>query len=104
MVVCAIPSSLVLNKTNLPTGTAKVVIRKGTDDSIAATLGTIDVTTITTSDALYTFTNTSNTYKIVAGDKLLLEYTAANTSNFISLKITDAGAFDGTKTHSARFV
>jgi hypothetical protein len=95
--------SLVLKKTGSPTGTATLVIRKS-DDSIAATIGTIDVTTITTTDALYTFTNTSNTYKIAVGDKLLLEYTGGDASNFISLIITDADAFDGTKTHSARFV
>jgi hypothetical protein len=47
--------------------------KKRTDDSIAATLGTIDASTITTTDALYTFTNTSNTYAIQAGDKLLIE-------------------------------
>jgi hypothetical protein len=63
----------VLKKTGNPTGTYQVVIRKGTDDSIAAVIGTIDASTITTSDALYTFTNTSNTYAIQAGDKLLIE-------------------------------
>jgi len=59
--------SLVLKKTGNPTGTATVVIRKGTDDSIE-------------------------------GDKLLLEYLGGDTSNFVSLKRTDADAFDGTKT------
>jgi hypothetical protein len=92
--------SLVLKKTGNPTGTAQVVIRKGTDDSIAVTIGTIDVSTITTSDAVYTFTNTSNTYGINPGDSLLIEYTEGNSSNFISLKVTDTDAFDGTKTHS----
>jgi hypothetical protein len=60
--------SLMLKKTGNPTGTYSVVIRKGTDDSIAVTLGTIDASTITTSDKLYTFTNTANTYKIAPGD------------------------------------
>ena len=89
-----------LKKTGNPTGTAQLVIRKGTDDSIAVTIGTIDVSTITTSDALYTFTNTSNTYSFNPGDSLLLEYTGGNSSNFISLKVTDADAFDGIKSHS----
>jgi hypothetical protein len=39
--------SLVLKRTGNLTGTASVVIRKGTDDSIAVVLGTIDVSTIT---------------------------------------------------------
>jgi hypothetical protein len=63
-----------LKRTGSPTGTAQVVIRKGTDDSIAATIGTVDVATIPTTDTLITFTNTSNTYKIAEGDKLLLEH------------------------------
>ena len=66
---------LMLKKTGAPTGTANVVIRKLLDDSVAVTLGTIDATTITTSEALYTFTKTDNTYAIVEGDKLLLEHT-----------------------------
>jgi hypothetical protein len=69
-VVCTISSTY---KPGGPTGTTTVVIRKGSDDSIAATLGTIDVSTLTNTDKLYTFTNTSNTYKIAAGDKLLIE-------------------------------
>jgi hypothetical protein len=34
----------------------------------------------------------------------LLEYTGGNASNFISVKRTDADAFDGTKTHGVTFV
>jgi hypothetical protein len=60
-----------IKKTGSPAGTASVNIRKGTDDSIAVTLGTVDVSTIKTSDALYTFTNTGNIYRIAGGDKLL---------------------------------
>lgn len=37
-----------LKKTGSPTGTANVTIRKS-DDSIAATIGTVDVSTLTTS-------------------------------------------------------
>jgi hypothetical protein len=86
---------LVLKKTGTPTGTASVVIRKAVDDAIVATIGTIDVSTITTTDKEYTFTNTSNTYPLAAGDLLLIEYTGGSTSNFISLKRTDADAFEG---------
>ncbi|HJT46592.1 MAG TPA: hypothetical protein VJ729_00300 [Nitrososphaeraceae archaeon] len=35
------------------------------------------------------------------GKKKLREF---NGSNFISVKVTDADALDGTKTHAARFV
>jgi hypothetical protein len=60
-----------------------LVIRKGTDDSIAATIGTVDVSTITTSDAVYTFTNTSNSYQIAAGDKLLIEHRVGKNFSFL---------------------
>jgi len=79
-----------------------VVIRKA-DDSIAATIGTINVSTITTSDALYTFTNTSNTYKLQAGDKLLLEHTGGTGTDCIMLKRTDSDSFDKENTHGVTF-
>lgn len=49
-----------------------LVIRKGTDDSIAATIG-----------AVYTFTNTSNSYQIAAGDKLLIEHRVGKNFSFL---------------------
>ena len=51
----------------------------------------------------------NNKYKILTEPALLLvimllEYTGGNGSNYISVKITDADAFDSTKTHAATFV
>src|SRR5690242_7314961 len=71
-----------------PTGTATVTIRKGSDDSIAYTVGSIDVTTIvkdgnfpsnptTFGDA----STSTNTYALVAGDKILIEFSGGNSSN-----------------------
>jgi hypothetical protein len=51
----------VLEKIDSQTGTANVVIWKS-DDSTAVTIETVDVSTITTSDAVYTFTKAYSTY------------------------------------------
>jgi len=90
-----------IKSNNSATGTATCTIRKGTDDSIATTMGTIDVTTISSNMTLYNFTNNTNAYAIAVNDKILLEYSA--TSNNIAPDESNSGTVDTTKTCAVRY-
>ena len=71
-------------KVGSPTGTLTVRIRNK-NGTIKATMGTLDVSTLTTSPALKQFINLSNGYKMVVGDYLLAEYTSGDTSNYVRM-------------------
>ncbi len=71
-------------KTGSPTGTLTVRIRSS-GGTIKATMGTLDVSTLTTSQQLIQFINLSNTYVMVVGDKLLAEYSGGDPSNFVQM-------------------
>jgi len=101
--------SVWLTRVGNPTGTLQCVCRKGSDDSIGVTIGTIDVSTIATTQTLYTFTLSiqasviapaGGIYKIVATDKLLLEYTGGGTTDYIQVAFDSGGGVD--TTHSVR--
>lgn len=66
-----------------PTGTGTVRIRKGSDDSIAATLGTINVASLTGSYADYTFENLSANHTMATGDMILFEWPGTGSSSDI---------------------
>jgi hypothetical protein len=71
--------SVILKKAGNPTGTITVLVRKGTGDSIALTFGTIQATTLTTSDKIFTLeAPTSHTF--AANDKVLVEWAGTGTS------------------------
>jgi hypothetical protein len=86
-----------------PTGTITVTIRKGSDDSIAATMGTMAATSLTGTMKLYTFTNTGNAYTIVATDKVLVEFGAGNSTNYVAVDESAASTMDGVLSYSEYF-
>ena len=64
--------TVILKKAGSPTGTITVLVRKGTGDSVAITFGTIQATTLTTTDQ--TFTLEAPTSHTFANDKVLVEW------------------------------
>jgi hypothetical protein len=86
------------NPTGATGGGVHCRIRKGTDDSIAATLTPIAAeSNITTAGTLCVFENLTNTYKLVFGDILLFEYDGGDTSNYIKVFMTEQPVTTGTK-------
>ncbi len=71
-------------KEGSPTGTLTVRIRNS-NGTIKATMGTLDVATLTTSPVLIPFINLANTYVMVAGDYLLAEYSGGDDTNFVRM-------------------
>ena len=78
---------LYLKKTGSPTGTATCKIRGNSVDK--ATIGTLDVATLTGSFVLTAFTNTSNTYQVVPGDRVILEFSSGDASNYVTVNVRD---------------
>lgn len=76
-----------LKKSGSPTGTITVKVRKGTDDSVAATFGAgINASTLTTSYADYDFQDLTSTYALVANDKLAVEFSGGDISNKVAVQ------------------
>ncbi len=92
-----------LDKDGAPTGTVTCNIRKGVDDTVAATIGTLDITTLTGTMALKTFTNTANTYKMLQGDKVLIEYAGGDSSNDLGVDEQNQNVVDGSDTIAVRY-
>lgn len=67
-----------------PTGNITVNIRKGTDDTIAATIGTwpITVGTAGATEQSFAVRNRSNTYQMVVDDVVSVEYPSSATDGF----------------------
>jgi hypothetical protein len=73
-------------------------IRKGTDDSIAATLSPVATETeIVAAGKVFVFENLTNTYKLVFGDRLLFEYDGGDLNNFVKIFMTTQPVTTGTK-------
>jgi hypothetical protein len=73
-------------------------IRKGADDSIAATLTPIVAPNdVTTEGKLFVFENLTNTYKLVFNDKLLFEFDGGDANNYIKIFRTTQPTTTGTK-------
>ena len=83
--------TLRLRKNGSPTGTASIRLRKGSDDSIVKTFGTINVASLTSSYQDFTFTDTSQNYAMVVDDKLLVEYVGGSSSNRLEIQRTSSG-------------
>jgi hypothetical protein len=71
-------------------GTIYCRIRKGSNDAIAAEIGHLDVSTIAQSGDLPTTPktfgpNNANTYAMVLGDKISIEYNGGSSSNYIRI-------------------
>ena len=97
--------SVILKSAGNPTGTINVVLRRGTDDSVATTFGTIDATTLTTTDQTFTLESpTSQTF--AANDKILVEWDGTGTdTDQVHVKrhpySDSAASFDGINTKQA---
>jgi hypothetical protein len=87
-----------LAKSGSPTGTLTVCIRKGSDDTIAVTLGTLDVSTLTTTKTAYSFTNINNTYAMTVDDKVSIEYANGTSSNYVICYNSTSNTVDGANT------
>jgi hypothetical protein len=86
------------------TGTATCTIRYGTSDGIAVTMGTVDITTLSSSTlSLVSFTNNANSYALASGDKILIEYPFGSSSAALKMDESSSGSQDGTKTCSVRY-
>jgi len=85
-----------LKKTGSPTGTITFTVRNAAD-AIVQTFGTLDITTVTTSDAEYTLTAPSS-YTLASGDRILVEYYDGTSGNKLQTKTSSTNAFDGTNT------
>ena len=100
--------TVILKKAGSPTGTITVRVRKGTADSDGIIFGTIDATTLTTTDQTFTLeAPTSHTF--AANDKVLVEWAGTGTSTDQVLvkrhNYTDpAASFDGINTKQSHKV
>jgi hypothetical protein len=83
-----------LLRTGNPTGNVQVVIRKGSNDSIAATLGTMAASSVSTSKTQYSFVNLNNTYHLTTDDKILVESTGSSAGNAITFYYRSTNSFD----------
>jgi len=83
-----------------PSGTISINIRKGSDDSVATTMGTMAASALSSTMKLYTFLNSSNAYSIVLGDKVLVEFSGGNSSNYVAVDESAASTVDGTASYS----
>jgi len=83
-----------LYKNGAPTGTAYAYVRNATSDAIIGTLGTLNVATLTTSAAWYSFP-TDVAVTTPTDIRITLEYTGGDASNFVGFedKSTDVTAW-----------
>jgi hypothetical protein len=70
---------VILKKSGDPTGTISIVLRKGSDDTVAITFGTVDAGALTTSDQTFSLTAPSE-HTFAADDKVLVEWAGTGTS------------------------
>jgi hypothetical protein len=94
--------NVILKKSGNPTGTISVVVRKASGDSIVHTFGTVDASTLTTSDKTFTL-EASSSYTIAANDRILVEWDGnpSSTTNQVWVKRSasdTSGGFDGQNT------
>jgi len=83
-----------------PGGNIAVNIRRGSDDSVAARFGTIAASSLTGSMKLYVFRNAADTYTMVLGDKVLVEYAGGNSSNYVAVDESTSDSIDTTASYS----
>lgn len=89
-----------LTKVGNPTGIVTMNIRKGIDDSVAATMGTLNAVSMSTNTTMYTFINRNNTYALKKGDKILVEYSGGDANNYIGIIDSDDDPYDGAQSCS----
>jgi hypothetical protein len=100
--------NVILKKSGNPTGTISVVVRKASGDSIGHTFGTIDASTLTTTDKTLTL-EASSSYTIAANDRILVEWNGTgSTTDQVwvkkSVSDTSTGGFDGQNTKWTQYI
>jgi hypothetical protein len=81
-----------------------VRIRKGSDDSIASTIGLFSSGNVATaSPTAYTFTNFNQQYAIQIGDKVTVEFNGGDDANYIKVIGTTTDIIDSTKSYLVDF-
>jgi hypothetical protein len=99
--------NVILKKSGNPTGTISVVVRKVTGDLIVHTFGTIDASTLTTSDKTFTLESTSS-HTIAANDRILIEWNGTTSSTdqvWVKKSVSStSGGFDGENTKWTQYV
>jgi hypothetical protein len=81
------------------TGDVNCLIRKADGSHIR--IGTaLDASTVSTTFADYTYTSSTNTYALVAGDRITIEFgdASSDASNYIEVRRNNADVFDGVNT------
>jgi hypothetical protein len=93
--------NVILKKSGNPTGTISIVVRKKLGDSIGHTFGTINASTLTTSDQTFTL-EASSSYTIAANDRILVEWAGTGSSTdqvWVKRSASNtSGGFDGQNT------
>lgn len=91
----------ILKKVGTPTGTISFdwyrLDRSGEYDKFRA-LGTIDASTLTTTDQLITINDSGNTSSLQYNDFLTIRYSGGNSNNAVMVRVSNYDAFDGSNT------
>jgi hypothetical protein len=99
--------NVILKKSGNPTGTISVVVRKASGDSIGHTFGTIDASTLTTTDKTFTV-EASSSYTLAANDRILVEWggTGSTTDQvWVKKSVSNtSGGFDGQNTKWTQYI
>jgi hypothetical protein len=99
--------NVILKKSGNPTGTISVLVRKVSGDSIGHTFGTIEASTLTTSDKIFTL-EASSSYTIAANDRILVEWDGTGSTTdqvWVKKSVSDtSGGFDGQNTKWTQYI
>ena len=88
-----------LNKVGSPSGTIQVGVFNN-DLSVKQLFGTRDASSLSTSNAQYSFSLSANqTYVIKSGDRIGIKFTGGSSSNYVDISIDQTNSFDGTKSY-----
>ena len=79
-------------------GTATCNIRRGRDNTIITQMGSIDVSTLLTTEKLVTFENLNNTHRMTKDDKITLDYSEGSANAHILIGINQSDFWDGNRT------
>lgn len=89
---------ITLAKQGTPTGNITCVVRRASNDSVAATLApTKTAAEISTSGTAVVFENLTNTYQMQLNDKILIEFAGGDSSNFVKVFMVPEVSQSGTK-------
>ena len=98
--------NVILKKSGNPTGTISVVVRKALGDTIGHTFGTIEASTLTTTDKTFTL-EAASSYTLAANDRILVEWGGTtSTTDQVWVKRTasdTSGGFDAGNTKWSQY-